>query len=353
MASRAVTGAKGKTVELDAAQVPVPERDTDEHMEHRSGAKRAPPVGEAGSPSKQRAGQVTVDIETLRGLLAEQSSALLDKVMTGQKAQLQELAGDLRKELKTKEESVRAESALHAGEIKALKAGQDALVARLDKIEAKGGTSSASMSTVMEASNSDRHRCTLVFGGWPRDCPRKTITDQVHQALRECGLASLSDNPAFCTGPRRSMCLMQFRTRTPNEDFVAMRERMGKIVTGINQNNVLLRGGRRLWCSYSKTKVERDRGSHGALVRRTIRAVAPCQEEDLELEYATGSAWLGEFKLSSATLEPEEAREDELQRFDSITPGGPRPWINLTAISHAVSVDVNKVRQAVLEQVRR
>ena len=298
---------------------------------------------------------MAVDIDTLRALLAEQSASLLDKVMVGQQRQMEQLAGQLRTEIKTSETAVKEELQAQAGDIKSVKREQADLSLRLQKLEAQGPTGSiASASTaVMDASNSDRHRFTLVFGGWPKDSSRKTITDQAHKALQEVGVSSLTDYPTFCTGPRRSMCLLQFRVRSPAEDFAGMRDRMGKVMTTVNQHNVILRGGKKMWCGYSKPKHERDRGAHGALLRRTVRALAPDQEELLEIEYATGSGWILDHKLSSAVMEPDDPGDREYLRFDALVPGGALPWFDVTALGECLSVSAAQVKQAVKDCTRR
>ena len=92
-------------VERKPQQVPLPE-DEDAEMPPKPGAKRGVPVGTT-SPSKQRAAQASVDVETLRNLLAEQSSVLIEKVMEGQKQQMEQLASELRGEIKSSEVGVR------------------------------------------------------------------------------------------------------------------------------------------------------------------------------------------------------------------------------------------------------
>ena len=48
------------------------------------------------SPTCQRAeGVVTIDVETLRGLLAEQWATLLERVMEGQRDQLSSMNGEV------------------------------------------------------------------------------------------------------------------------------------------------------------------------------------------------------------------------------------------------------------------
>ena len=111
-----------------------------------------------------------MDIETLRTFLAEQSAVLLDKVMSGQMQQMQQLAWDLRTEIKQSEEAVRSELEVQRGDLGDIKKEQADLAMRIQKLESqKTAGSVASASTVMEASNSERHKYTLIFGGWPRD----------------------------------------------------------------------------------------------------------------------------------------------------------------------------------------
>ena len=342
----------GKSVILDGEGIGKQGSDAD--MDHRAGVKRAPPV-EADSPSKQRAAQVTVDIETLRGLLAEQSAALLDKVMLGQRRQMQDLAGELRGEIKQSEDSVRADVRAQAGELAEMKQEQSSMAMRLQKLEAQGSGSTASMSTVMDSTTAERHRFTLIFGGWPRDSQRKVICDQLHQSLIDLGVARLTDNPAFCTGPRRSMSLLQFKIRSPQEDFAGMRDRMSRVVNAVNQGNITLRGGKKLWSGYSKPRHERERGAHGALLRRVLRCLDSTQEEFLEVEYATGSGWLHDSKLASAVTDPDNSVDGkhEFVRFDALTPGGVSPWIDATALARELKVDVGAVKDAIKEQQRR
>ena len=124
----------------------------------------------------------------------------------------------------------------------------------------------------------------MILGGWPRDSARKTIIDEAHQFMREAGVSELADNPAFCTGPRRSMCLQQYRVRVPQEDYQGMRDRMQKVISALNQKNHQLKGGRRLRAEFSKAKPERDRGTHRALVRRMVRALASEKEQPYFLQ---------------------------------------------------------------------
>ena len=312
-------------------------------------------LSEGGSPSptKQRAaGQVTVDVETLRGLLAEQSASLLDQVMRGQKEQLTAVTKELRQEmqdgqvaLKTElQQEIRGQSAA----VQTLQADQKDILARLQKLE--NGTSSGT--STIEPVNLERHRFTLIFGGWSKDTARHTITSQLHQALQDMNLAQFTDFPGFTTGPRRSVALMQFRIRSPQEDYHAMRERMQQIVGKISRTTFSVKGGSKLWCGFSKPKADRDRGSHAALVRRTVRALDHQREPELETEYGSGSTWLGDYKFSSASVTPDGIARTSLMEFDPLVPGGVCPWIDVGAMAECFQTEVNKVRDAVKGELR-
>ena len=315
--SKLNTGAEG-------GNVPLPD---DDMSEVKQTGKR---VSDGGSPSptRQRAdAQVAVDVETLRGLLAEQSAALLAQVMKGQREQLATVTIELRQEMKDGHASLKAEMQQDVREqseaIRSLQTDQKHILLRLQKLE--NGTSSGT--STIEPVNLERHRFTLVFGGWSKDTARQTITTQLHQALQDLNLAQLTDFPGFTTGPRRSIALMQFRVRSPHEDFQSMRERMQQIVGKISRSAITVKGGSKLWCGFSKSKADRDRGSHAALVRRTVRALDSLREPDLEVEYGSGSTWLGDFKFSSASLTPDGIERSRLLEFDPLCPGGVHPWI--------------------------
>ena len=140
---------------------------------------------------------------------------------------------------------------------------------------------------------------------------------------------------------------MNFKTR-PDEGFAEMRARMQRVLDEILKAKIEVRGGKRLWCGHSRPREERQRGDHAAHVRRIIRAVKPEMEEVLDVEYASGSSWIGDEKLSSAVEGPVGREESQLYRQE----GGGQAWIDLTAIAAAVGRTVKDVERAAAEQKR-
>ena len=339
----------GKVVHLDASEVPLP---TDEAMSAKSHGKR---LAEGGTPSPTRqrgAGDsVTVDVETLRGLLAEQTATLMDRVMQGQKEQLASLATELRTEFRQGEEEVKQEVKIQRQSIQELQQDNKHMAARIAKLEQHQGSSSGA--STAEPISLERHRFTLIFGGWSKDTSRQTITSQLHKALQELNLASATDFPGFTTGPRRSVALMQFRIRSPHEDYQGMRDRMQMVSGGINRSTVIVKGGGKMWSGFSKPKPERDRGAHAALVRRCVRALDPAREGELEAEYGSGSTWLSDFKFSSGSTMAEGDDKTHLMELDPLVPGGIHPWIDVGAMAECFRVKEQKIREVIKENLRR
>ena len=325
-----------------ADSAPLPDEDMDALRPGKRGSD-----GGAPSPQRQRPAPLAVDVETLRGLLAEQSAQLLEKVMKGQREQVENMATELRTEMQAGHATISQEVRAQGQQLKELQGDHRQVLQRLEKLEREGSTSA---STVAEP-DLEKHKYTLIFGGWPRDTARRTVVDELHQALRDLNLAGFTDFPGFTTGPRRAVALMQFKIRH-HEQYQGMRERMASIIGGITRGVVQLKKGGKLWCSYSKTKQERDRGSHAALVRRVVRQVAAHQEGDLEAEYGSGSTWWGEFKFSSAVEAAPVRSDNTIMEFDALQHGAACPWIDVGAMSKCFQVPDKLIRDAVGEQRR-
>ena len=349
--SEGIQGKKGVVDRVVDVEQAGKHKGSDDAEMHAGTDKRPAKRGlESGSPSptRQRPSSVTVDVETLRSLLAEQSASLLDKVMQGQREQIEAVSKELRQEIRQTEDTVKQELREQAKGLQELRSSHDDVLQRLQKLEQ---TNSSGSSTTMEPVNLERHKFTLIFGGWSKETPRRTVVDQLHKALQELELTGSTDHPGFTTGPRRALALMQFRTRS-QEGFQGMRERMAHIMGTINRSTVIVRGGGKLWCGFSKSKQERDRGSHAALVRRVVRMLAPAAEAELECEYGTGSTWLSEYKFSSAAVHPDGVDKAGLMEFEPQVHGMVAPWIDVQAMARCLQVDAAAVRKAVDEQKR-
>ena len=303
------------------------------------------------------------DLETLKTLLADQSAMLLEQ----QRNNMSDMMSSLREEMKGGEAKILGKVQAQQEQLSTLQAGQASVATRLQALEegAKQGVSkevldrlqrletsgASSSASTQEPMSNDRHRYTLIFGGWQRDTSRKTIVQQVHDGLRELQVASLTDFPAWCTGPRKSMSLMTFRVRQ-YEDYQGMRDRMAQIVGAVNRKQVVVTNGGRMWAGFSKPRAERARGSHAAYVRRVIRALNPEKEADLEPEYSTGSMWLGEHKFCSATVPADGLAAEDVEKFDNNDLGAVQPWIDVRAIADCLGTTKARVREELTNQKR-
>ena len=77
---------------------------------------------------------------------------------------------------------------------------------------------------------------------------------------------------AFTTGLRKSVAVMNFPLKG-SESNEARRKRMHEMVLSISRANAVTPAGKRLWCSYSRTKQQRDISSHSGWVKRAMAAV--------------------------------------------------------------------------------
>ena len=247
------------------------------------------------SPKKQRtggqSGGAVIDVETFKSLLAEQAAQINET----QRLAMADMMANFRKDLDEHKSVVQQElrQTCQRAENTEKKIGD--LAARVGMLESAQGK--AQMGATGQ---DDRHKFTLVFGGWPRDSARKDILKDLQTTLTRLDLKGLTDADPFTTGPRRSLALQSFVVR-PNETFVGMRNRMSVIVAAISNTAVILGDGEaKLWASFSRSREARQNGDHAAWMRRVIRKVSPGQEEWLEVEYGAGAAWLRGQKFCSA-----------------------------------------------------
>ncbi|CAE7504171.1 ANKRD50 [Symbiodinium sp. CCMP2456] len=193
----------------------------------------------------------------------------------------------------------------------------------------------------------ERRRNTLVLGGWNMDTPRGTILAEVEEALEKLGLAKFTDSRPFTTGPRRSVALLNFDLR-PGEADADRRRRMHEIVSGVAEAKPFTSHKRRLWASYSKSKTEREIASHCSWLKRTLASFNRELLNHVDAEYGTGTVWLGDSVVASATRTlPENTSEDGVL-WDDNKPGR-RPWIWIEGIakfSGITAVGIQEAREA-------
>ncbi|CAE7311616.1 unnamed protein product [Symbiodinium necroappetens] len=145
-------------------------------------------------------------------------------------------------------------------------------------------------------------RFTLVFGGWGRDTRRQTILQQLEEALDQLNLKQHLDASPFCTGPRRSTALANFSVREHEGDH-DVRKRMHTIIVGLANSQVAIPQGRSMFATFSKTKGERAIAAHAGWVKRAISKLGQDILSTLDVEYSTGTCWMGDRQATTRDRE--------------------------------------------------
>ena len=226
-----------------------------------------------GEGSGQDSKQLTISMSDFERLLDRQSATIL-------KANREHAQG-----------LMDALEARHAGRLDALEGdmskiqgGMGSIEKRLEALE-KGAQARGWEPRGTEA----RRRQTLVFGGWDRDTKREKVLRELQEAIEGLGLEQLVSEEAFTTGPRKSVALMNFPLKA-NETDEDRRNRMHEMVLSVSKANARTSAGKRLWCSYSRTKEQRDVSSHCGWLKRALGSIDADWARELDVEYATGSA---------------------------------------------------------------
>ena len=207
----------------------------------------------------------------------------------------------------------------------------------------RGGRPSGSGSEV------DR-RFTLIYGGWPRDTRKQVILQQLSEALEQLGVQDLLDHPAFCTGPRRSTVMSVFTVR-PGESEYSTRRRMHNVIMALANNEVNLPGSqKKMFATYSKSRAERAVASHAGWLKRTVTTMGQEIASQLDVEYATGTCWLGSSMVGSATR-PTEPGTDE-QGMLREEHEGIKVWVDVKSLAKECRKSTQDIRR-MLEDHRR
>ncbi|CAE6972032.1 DHX57 [Symbiodinium sp. CCMP2592] len=280
--------------------------------------------------------RVTLDMHHMEALLAAQAS----QIVNANQAQIQSLFTSL----ETKYDQKFADAGLRFDNVEERVAGVESKLARIEDMISKG----RGMLGPGEGDES-RRRLTLVFGGWRQDTPKKVILGEVEEALRRLQLLGSTDSAAFTTGPRRSVALMAFRQRT-GEDFGDTRRRMLGIVTSLAEAAPMTSHNKKMWCSFSRTKAERDVSGHASWLKRAVGLIDKSLVSNLDVEFSTGTVWCGESMVASATKSPPSGVPDADVMWDEGLVA--RPWIWVPALARELGRDESHLRQAIEETKR-
>ncbi|CAE7209250.1 unnamed protein product, partial [Symbiodinium sp. CCMP2456] len=178
----------------------------------------------------------------------------------------------------------------------------------------------------------------LIMGGWPPETPASEVLQKANEMARDLQL-QLNMTDAFVPGVRRGFVLIP---TTPNEgeSEEAMRQRMQLCIRRVAAANITL--GRkpdgnmaRLWLTISQPPERRRRAALAGKVKRLIiEAGGAATLPQIEPEWATGTVWFRDNKVSSGSSSCPANAE---------TAGC--GWIDLKAIAKLLGVPIGQLEK--------
>ena len=179
---------------------------------------------------------------------------------------------------------------------------------RLATLEAKPPMSSAPGST---ADTEGGRKPALIIGGWHPDQAAEDTLKAAKEVLKTLEVP-LNGDDLFVPGLRRGYAILPIHPK-PFEDEDARRLRVQGAIQRVRNANIMLgkneQGGmRKLWIAISQSPERRRRAKLAGKVKRAILELGGSTKE-LEVEFATGTVWYNQYKVSSATAEKPPAAE--------------------------------------------
>ena len=309
---------------LDAARCPLP---GGEDL-GGGGHKRSLPSG-LESPPKRSGGDGLVRMGVLRQLLADQAAMTWTMSWKG--------------EMRRWRPASRVEDRLtsQAGAIQEVKAMVEEMRKQGSSRQDMDGSTMAS-----ERHGGDRYRLTLVWGGWARDPPsdhphrRSWGPGQARRGIR-VGLRPGRLGPGGWWRSATSFTGIGRRGRECTEWSVPFRREIhgwalshsGAATVGRPRNV----GGRR-------------RAGHACLVKRLVKDHYPQELERLDVEFSTGTAWIGDSRVSSSIDAKPEGQD---QDYYVVLTKPERPWINVRLLGRELGASLERVRTLLADAERR
>ena len=194
---------------------------------------------------------------------------------------------------------------------------------------------------------SEEDKRTLVIGGWSQDTRRQVIQDEALGFLQREDVRGLLDaNELTVYGPRRSFGLLRFQAREA-EAPQDVRNRMWQVIQALRSTPHRLKSvgpeGRPMWAQFTKTREARRRSAHGSMIRRVCVSlvkdaahnkeshnVTATEEGAYDVDWNSGTVWLGEWKIGSA-VHRQPANSEDVRMLST-------GWVDLGAASRALGV---------------
>ena len=217
--------------------------------------------------------------------------------------------------------------------------------ARLDRLEGllRAGVGDA------DATLDSKRRYTLVIGGWNQDTQKRVILGEIEEAVKRLDIGALLDSAPFTTGARRSVALVYFDPRRGEADS-ERRSRMHEVLQAITRAKAVTSHGKRMWVSFSKSKQERDISGHCGWVKRSLASFGQGVVDRLDVDYASGTSWYGDFMVASSSRNPPDGADDSDLLRD--TKKAQAPWVHVGLLAKATGISQIDLKSA-LEEFRR
>ncbi|CAE7455558.1 unnamed protein product [Symbiodinium sp. CCMP2592] len=275
-------------------------------------------------------GQIQVGVSTLQMMLAQQSANLLE----AQSANLTRALGELEAKQNKRIEGLETKIDQGVAQTQTLQGELRQALERIKALEDRPGG-------LGKGDGSSGRRTSLVFGGWCDGTRKHVILHQLQESLKYLAVDHLLDSDPFCTGPRRAVALSNFVVRG-GENQGDLRKRMLDIVQEVNRAKLTLQGGKRpLWASISKTPEERGRAALAGVTKKLVMNHRPGLVSELDLDYAQGAAWIGEYPVAGMGVPPEGTKATEIE-----TRGG-QAWLDEGTIAKQLKLSLQTVEDEV------
>ena len=311
----------------------------DADMEAGDRARRGDYVRpQGGSPPKSRRSEsdLAISADLLKNLLAEQQEAILAAQKLAIKETVESAIGQLEKRQDARFSKMEDRATSHDDRMTKLEEHLKLIQGKVQDLEA-GSTAPPSSSG--SGDKDFRNRNTLVIGGFPRDSRRSLILQQIEKVLDGCDLRQHVDSSPFTTRPRSSFALLKFVMRD-REGMDQTRSRMYLVMNEIIRSRTHIPGqDRPMWAGVSKTKQEREKAQYCGIVRDVVRYFNVDLLEKTDNDYGTGTSWVGESLVSSATDAAPAGRE-HVFFFDSKPHKG---WVDFGALSSELQADRDEI----------
>ena len=208
-----------------------------------------------------------------------------------------------------------------------------------------GGVASAGDGGSLDA----KRKFTLVFGGWNQDTQRRVIVSEVEEALDRLDLRRHLDSSPFTTGPRRSVALLYFGPRAgePESD---RKGRMHDVLQALLQAKPVTSHGKKMWVALSRSKQERDVSGHCSWLKRTLASFGQSHVDGLDVEYSSGTSWMGDHMVASSMRSPPVTGQDGDLVWDDRKVC--RPWVHVALIARITGISTVDLRSA-LDEFKR